>query len=238
MHVAVLDKAFLLLERLAREDEPVSLARLTGMTGLPKPTVFRILQTLIDLGYLAQDGRAKYHLTNKLDILSQSNRFREIKSRALGAMHKLHRQFNETVNLGVLDGMSIRYIHVLETTRPLRIMARPNVVDEFYSTAIGRAIVSNLPKVEQDSLVKAATLRAITPKTVKTKERLRQVLEESAERGWAIDDEETVQGVICFGTALTDDGYPVAGMSVTMPRTRLTKELREAIVAALLSVKA
>lgn len=238
MHVAVLDKAFLLLEALAREDEPSSLARLTALTALPKPTVYRLLRTLMDLGYLTQDGGARYHLTNKLDILAQGNRFREVKARALANMYKLHRKFNETVNLGVLDGLSVRYIHVIETTRPLRIMARPNFVDEFYSTAIGRAIAANLPEAERDALVKAATLRAITPQTVRTKERLRRVLEETAVRGWAVDDEETVPGVICLGTALLDDGYPMAGVSLTMPKARLTGVLRGAIIDALLSLKA
>lgn len=231
--IAVIEKAFLILEGLTEEAEPVSLARLVKKTKLPKPTAYRILHTLVGLGYVMRNGGAEYCVTSKLDRLAQNARHSELKLLALPHMTKLHRQFNETVNLGVLEGLSIRYIHVLETTRPLRLMVHPNAVDEFYSTAVGRAIVASLPEQERESLLKVANLRPVTTNCVQTKAELRRLLDETRARGWGIDDEETVVGVICFGVALTKDGYPLGGISVSMPKTRLSDELRESIAQSL-----
>lgn len=237
MGIAVIEKTFLVLEGLAEYENAVSLAKLTERTKLPKPTVYRIVQSLMEIGYVAQDEAARYSLTTKLGGLTRRGEESELKMRALPHMESLYRQFNETVNLGVLDGLGVRYVHILETSRPLRMMVQPNVRDEFYCTAVGRAIAAFLPKAEQDSLVKAAALRPLTPRTVRTKEELREKLAETRARGWAIDDEETVMGVICFAVPLVVGGRPVAAISITMPNTRLTPDLREAVLNSLLAVE-
>jgi microcystin degradation protein MlrC/predicted transcriptional regulator len=115
MSIAVVEKAFLVLETLAESEEPVALARLAERTLLPKPTAYRILQTLAELGYVVRDEAARYYITAKPATLSQNSRHRDLKLRVLPHMQRLHAQFNETVNLGILDGRSVRYIHVIET---------------------------------------------------------------------------------------------------------------------------
>ncbi len=236
MGIAVIEKTFLVLERLAEDEEPQALARLAADTGLPKPTAYRLLRTLVELGYVVQDDAARYGLTTRLAGLAQHSQYRHLKLKALPHMERLHRQFNETVNLGVLDGTNVRYIHVMETTRPLRMMVQPNASDQFYSTAIGKAIASNLSKPELDSLLKATTIRRFTERTIKSKAELRKVLEQVSGRGWAIDDEESTLGVACIGVALMDDGQAAAGISITVPKTRLSPELKGSIVDALKSI--
>ena len=159
MSIAVVRKTVSTLEKLAESEEPLSLAALSALAKLPKPTAHRILQTLATLGYVAQDGTSRYYLTSKLDSLAQSSRHRDLKLRAVSAMTALHRQFNETVNLGILEGTKVHYIHVIETTRSLRMMVQPNAADEYYFTAVGRAIAAHLPEPQLDALLKSTTLR-------------------------------------------------------------------------------
>jgi len=235
--IAVVRKTVSTLEKLAESEEPLSLAALSARAKLPKPTAHRILQTLAALGYVAQDETSRYYLTTKLDSLAQSSRYRDLKLRAVPSMTALHRQFNETVNLGVLEGSKVHYIHVIETTRSLRMMVQPNAADEYYFTAVGRAIAAHLPEPQLDVILKSTTLRAITPKTVSSRKKLQTILCETRRRGWAIDDEESVLGVVCLATPVFVHNSPVAAISVTMPKSRATKEVCQAVVESLLSMR-
>lgn len=237
MSIAVVRKTLFTLEKLAESEEPLSLAVLSAQAKLPKPTAHRILQTLAALGYVAQDEENKYYLTTKLDALAQSGRSRDLKLRAVPAMTALHRQFNETVNLGVLEGTKVHYLHVIETSRSLRMMVQPNAADEYYFTAIGRAIAAHLPEPQLDSLLRSTTLRPVTPRTVASQKKLLAILDETRRRGWAIDDEESVLGVVCLAVPIVVNDLPVAAVSVTMPKTRATKQVCQAVVKALLSLR-
>jgi DNA-binding IclR family transcriptional regulator len=235
--IAVVRKTVSTLEKLAESDEPLSLAALSARAELPKPTAHRILQTLAALGYVAQDEASRYYLTSKLESLAQSGRYRDLKLRAIPAMTALHRQFNETVNLGVLEGSKVHYIHVIETTRSLRMMVQPNAADEYYFTAIGRAIAAHLPAPQIEAILNSTTLRPITPKTVSSQKKLQRILQETRRRGWAIDDEESVLGVVCLAVPIFVKDDPVAAISVTMPQNRATKAVCQAVVASLLSMQ-
>jgi DNA-binding IclR family transcriptional regulator len=235
--IAVVRKTVATLERLAESDEPLALAALSTQARLPKPTTHRILQTLAALGYVAQDEESRYYLTSKLDKLAQGSRCRELKLRAAPLMTALNRQFNETVNLGVLEGTKMHYLHVIETTRSLRMMVQPNAADEYYFTAIGRAIAAYLPEPQLDALLKSTTLRPVTPKTVASQKKLLAILRDTRKRGWAIDDEESVLGVVCLAVPVFVGKQPVAAISVTMPKTRATKQVCQAVVKSLLSLR-
>jgi DNA-binding IclR family transcriptional regulator len=235
--IAVVRKTVFTLEKLAESNEPLSLAVLSTQAKLPKPTAHRILQTLSALGYVAQDESNKYYLTTKLDSLAQSGRHRDLKLRAAPAMTALHRQFNETINLGILEGTKVHYLHVIETTRSLRMMVQPNAADEYYFAAVGRAIAAHLPDSEIEAILKSTTLRPITPKTVGSLKKLRTILQETRRRGWAIDDEESVLGVVCLAVPLFVNEYPVAAMSVTLPKSRATEKVRQAVIESLLSLR-
>lgn len=156
-----------------------------------------------------------------------------LKHRALPIMEKLHKKFDETVNLGVLVDTNINYIHFINTDKPLRHMVEPGSSDPFYSTALGRAIVAFLPENEQNSLIKKVKFNAITPKTTTSKMQFKKVLAKIQEDKWAVDDEESEIGVICFGVPLLENDYPIAAISITLPKSRLTSQLQKEITNAL-----
>src|ERR1700712_2207618 len=148
--IAVLDKAFSILEVLARTGRKLTLAELAEEGRMPKPTVHRILRSLRDLGYVEQDGAGgAYKLSARLDSLPEYGRDEQLRNKALPMMQRLHGAFNETVNLGLLEGIYIRYAHVIETTQALRWIVKPGARDYFHTTAPGRAIVAHLPDEQQ-----------------------------------------------------------------------------------------
>lgn len=228
--VGVLVKAFHTLEAMAEIGEPAPLRQIASATGLPKGTLFRILQTLSALGYVNQiDESNHYYLTSQISHLGRNARQEDIKLLAMPLMKALHGKFNETINLGILEGMFVYYLAVLEAQRPLAWRVPAGTRDMFYSTALGRAIVAHLKPELATALVERATLRSRTAKTVASRGALRKVLEDARVGGVAFDLEENDDGVVCIGTPLFLDGRVVAAISVSVPSTRYTSALGEEI---------
>jgi DNA-binding IclR family transcriptional regulator len=234
MTINVLEKTFAVLEQMADVGTPVPLKRLAEITGLPKATLFRILQTLQKLGYVEQDGKnTEYYLTPNLLHLGRSVHYGDFKELALPLMESLHNEFNETVNLGVLQGLNIYYVHVLETTRALRWQVKPQLKDSFFSTALGRSIVAHLAAEEADALTARVAYKKRTPNTISSAKELQRELLLTRKRGWALDDEENDLGVVCIGAPILRDGLPIAGISVSIPKSRLNASLKKAIIKSI-----
>lgn len=234
MGIAVLDKAFSILEVLARAGRPLGLAELAVESRLPKPTVHRILRSLRELGYLDDAGRrGAYLLSERLASLRARERDAGLRAKAEPFMTGLHARFDETVNLGVLEGIYVRYAHVLETTQALRWIVKPGARDLFHTTALGRAIVAGLPGEQRSRLVVkvCAALPARGRKLARTV--LEAQLTATRARGCALEEEETVAGVACAAVSLATLGEPLAGVSVSVPVNRFSPARRTALISTM-----
>ena len=229
MTVAVVEKIFLLLEALARAEHPLPLKQLAETTELPKPTAHRLLQTLQSLGYVVrEENGTDYLLGHRIQELARAPIQQRIKEAALPLMKKLHAAVNETVNLGVREGLAIRYVDYLETNRPLRMIVRPGQSDSLFSTALGRAILSVLPIDEVARLLSAIKKeRAATAPIVP--ESFHAMLSASRKRGWAEERNETVEGVCCFGISLRRLGFSNAAISISVPSVRCGEACRRTV---------
>lgn len=234
MSIAVLDKAFTILEVLARTGRALGLAELAEESRLPKPTVHRILRSLRDLGYVTPTGaRGSYTLSDRLGSLREQGRDVALRNKARPLINELHGRFDETVNLGVLEGIYIRYAHVTETAQALRWIVKPGARDLFHTTALGRAIVAHLPDEQQTRLV--AKVCAALPSRGRKAARLKLVSELAATRarGCALEEEETVAGVACVAISLAPLGEPLAGISVSVPVNRFPSDRRNTLISAM-----
>jgi DNA-binding IclR family transcriptional regulator len=234
MSTSLVEKTFLILEAMAELGEPVPLRELSARTDLPKSTLHRILQTLTALGYADQDSRnGDYYLTRQIAQLGRGNRYLAVQEAALPIMQRLHQRFDETVNLGVLEGSNVYYLHALETSQPLRWIVSPGSKDHFHCTALGKAIVAFLPEEYRDKLIRASRLEARTEHTITSKRQLREELARIRERGVACDRQENDRGVACFAFPLLRDGYPIASISLSVPSVRLDGALTARILKEL-----
>lgn len=236
MSIAVIDKAFSVLEVLARTGRELTLAELAEESRMPKPTIHRILKSLRDLGYVEQSDRGgAYALSERLSSLRVFGRDEVLRQKAAPFMAELHQAFNETVNLGLLEGIYVRYVHVLETTQPLRWIVKPGARDFFHTTALGRAIVAQLPEEQQSRLVAKVCAALPTRSRKAVKERAMAELGATRSRGCALEEEETVAGVACAAISLGFLGEPHAGVSVSVPVHRYPERQRSALIQALIS---
>jgi IclR family KDG regulon transcriptional repressor len=192
--------------------------------GLHKSTTASLVSTLAANGFLNQNpDTRKYRLGLKLierafAMLDQI----EIRRTAYPSLQELRDQWNETVNLAILDGPDVVYVERMLGTKALGMRSEVGRREPAHSTALGKAILSCYPPVEIKAFVAANGLSAITPKTITNLKKFFAELDKVRERGYAVDDEENEIGGRCIAVPIFDHtGKAVAAVSVSAPTARL-----------------
>lgn len=231
--VKVILKAFEILESLSKGDN-LGLSEITALVSYPKPTVFRLLSTLEELGYIEQDEKSHtYSLSSKFTLLSRNaNSGSGLIAIARPRMEILHRKFGETINLARIVDNRVVYIHILESNKPFRISDNVGDVAPYHATAIGMAILAFLPRDSRDQILRGYHFTSFTKKTIYNMQSLRAQLDEVRAAGFSVDDEGGHDGVICVGAPIfNNDHYAFAALSISMPKIRAKKSLLDDIKA-------
>ena len=229
--IAVLGRAFDLLEALAGADG-VGVTELARRTGTTKSAVYRILATLEPRGYVTKStADATYRLGPRLAYLGRrSLDALDLRTQCRPLLEALHREFRETVNLGVRDGDSVVYIDMIESDQGLRMAARLGGRDILHATALGKVFLAFMPDAERDRLLSAPLVRR-TAQTIDDPGVLRAELARIRATGVAQDRGENEDGARCLGAPIFDrTGAVVAAVSISAPESRLD-DTRAAAVA-------
>ncbi len=240
--IAVVDRALDVLEALAESDDPLGATEIARSIGSTKSSVYRILATLEGRGYIVKDvSSVQYRLGTRLTYLGQrALEGFDLRQRARPYLEELNRKFNETVNLGVLDGHEVAYIDMIESDHELRMAAHLGSRDPAYSTSIGKAILAYIPADELQAHL-PAHLQPRTKRTITDVELLRRELDQIRISGVAEDRGENEEGARCFGSPVLDHtGFPVAAVSVSVPLIRLndlrSRDIADAVRSAALRI--
>jgi DNA-binding IclR family transcriptional regulator len=232
MESSILVKAFALLEVLADAGGALPLGEASLRAHLSKPTCRRVLQSLIALGYVSQDADGKYRLTGKLRQIGLGPADRWLVAAAEPALRRLHANLGETVNLGVLRQGRVLYLGVMESVHPLRRVAAVQESDPFFSTALGRAIVSFEGPAVREFLLRHTPLEKQTPATVVDPKTLERVFAETKRRGYAIEKDQTDLGVTCIAAPILTSGRAIAAISISVPTARFNEHGQERFATA------
>jgi len=237
LNISSVDKAFGLLEFLAASGRPASLQEVTDAVKLPKPTAYRLLQSLQKLGYVSRPSDSRNYLVGpRTARLAVSDPFSAVKVAARPLLRRLHEEYNETINLGALSGNQIIYLDFLETTQALRYIVTPGQSDPYYCTALGRAVASQLSDKALERLIAETRFQNLTPSTVKNRPDLRSRILDARKRGYAEEIEESVAGVCCLAVSLAPIGFPNAALSLAVPTQRLNARRRTALIRSIKSL--
>lgn len=221
-YISVIEKAMLVLESF-RGEQNVRLADLSARTRLVKSSVFRILFTLERLGYVQKSAEGRYSITSRLSRLPGAvSAESDLAAQAAPFMASLLHRFQETVNLGVLDGSEVLYLRVMESPQIFRLAAHAGMRSPVHSTALGKCLLSRLPQVQVANILKNTTLTAATPRTIRQPAAFFRELERTRAQGYAVDDEEDSRGIRCLAAPIFDRAENVmAAISISAPAVRL-----------------
>lgn len=225
--VQVLDRALALLESVGAERNGASLAELAVKLKLHKSTVHRLLMVLERHRLLdKQPENGRYRLGLKLfELGSRAMAATGLREHARPCLQRVLYETEETVHFCVLEGSEVLYVDKVEPQRSVRMASAVGRRAPAYCTAVGKAMLSELPQSEADDIVRRSGLRPLTRRTITTPAELNAELRATRARGYAIDDEENEEGVRCVAAAVLDAaGHPVAAISVSGPSFRITKE--------------
>ena len=229
--VKVVSKTFEILEALG-EGTRLGLREITERVSYPKPTVFRLLSTLEQLGYVEQDKKDfAYTLSSKLMLLTRTlSGGSGLIAVARPHMEMLHKRFGETVNLARLVDDRAVYVSILESKEAFRISDSVGDVAPFHATSIGKAIAAFLPKEKRAALLKNYDYTAFTRKTIYGIDELQAQLDEVKKAGYALDNEEGHDGVVCVGAPIfNNEHYAFAALSISMPKVRAKKSILDEV---------
>ncbi len=217
-------RAFALLERIARAEGPVTLREAAEGSGLPKPTVYRILAMLEQAGLLVRetDGRrmspgprlTRIALDALLNDAARAPRHAILKS--------LAQTVGETVNLTMLDGSEVVYLDRVETAWPLRMTLQPGSRVPLHCTASGKLLLASLPAARRRRLVATLVLERYTERTLINANALETELARIRRVGYATDNEEYLAGLVCVAVpVILDRRRTAACIAVHAPLARM-----------------
>lgn len=229
---SAIDKAFDVLESLAEFERVTDIA---AATGLPKSTVHRVLQALIERGFARSDGTGAYQPGPRILTLAGKVTQRLDPARqAEPALRRLRDATGHTVHFALRTGDEAVYVAKVTGLRPYQMSSRVGMSIPLHSTAIGKAVLA-LSQEDVREFARRVGLPRRTPQTLTTVSGLRTELGVTRARGFAIDAEENEAGIVCVGAAVRDHaGHVVGGVSVSTLRHDLAdpEQLGPAVIAA------
>lgn len=240
-NVASVLKVLSVLETLSEERE-AALATLAQKAMTSKSTTHRLLQTMVDLGYVEQDPESeRYSLTLKLfgiavRALNTENDLLRIADRGMG---RLSRATGESINLGVMDEHDSRvvYVHARPSAYSLSMKSTIGMRNPLHSTSLGKALLAFRPEDEIDERIARMELERRAPNTITDPDALRDALATTRARGYAEEIEESEAGVRCLAVPILDHlGKSMAAISMSFPLFRFDEARHDEYAALMLDV--
>jgi IclR family pca regulon transcriptional regulator len=210
-----LARGLAVIRSFGRDRSAMTLSDVARMTNLPKPTVRRVLHTLVDLGYAETDGR-QFQLAPAVLSLAAAYLGSDLVSTVLQPVcEKVTKITGEACFVGVLDGQEIVMIAHASTRFPIGLASHVGMRMPAFSTAAGRVLLGLLPNDELDARLKAARLKGSTKFTLTDKAKLRSTIVRGRADGYCITKQEASVGYCAVAVPLRRiDGRAVGAISI------------------------
>ncbi|MFJ4291505.1 IclR family transcriptional regulator [Cupriavidus sp. NPDC089707] len=221
-------RLFGLLEVIAEKDQSFNLQALVEETGLPKPTLHRMLQQLEAAGLIQRNGDGRQYGTGlRLRRLAENLL---LNSTSHGARHmvlrRLVEEVGESCNLTAFSGGEVLYLDRVETAAPLRFYLHPGSRVPAHCSATGKLFLAQLAPAQRQRLLAHAELERYTQNTLTDHVQLEAELERVKRDGYALDDEEFLPGLVCIGVLVpaVDGGKSNLGLALQAPVMRVARD--------------
>ncbi|MFD1562534.1 IclR family transcriptional regulator [Haloarchaeobius amylolyticus] len=223
--VRTTEKSLQIISELTRVGE----ARVTTLASeleMGKSAIHNHLTTLEEHGYVIKDPETKtYRLSLKfLDIGSQIRSKKGVYKVAEPKIQELADASGELVHLVIEEDGKGVYLCRAKGERAVDLDTYVGCRHHMHSTAFGKAILSHLPTERVDEIIDRHGLPEITPQTITSYDDLLKELERTRERGFAVDDEERLEGLRCIAAPIRFESDVIGAISISGPTARISDD--------------
>ncbi|MGB7337009.1 MAG: IclR family transcriptional regulator [Salaquimonas sp.] len=220
-------RLLLILEKIGEVNAPVSPTEIAKMLNLPKQTAHRLCATLLEEGFVVRESPGKK--------LRPARRMREMATGILDASHDhiarhqileaVARSVKETVNFVMPEEKGMSYKDRVETDWAFRVQLPVGTHVPFHCTASGKCFLASLKKSEREKFIEVLPMEKLTDNTISESEALLAELRQITKQGYAIDNEEFMDGMVAIAVPVLDyRGRFSAALACHGPSMRLTMD--------------
>jgi len=217
--VQSVERALSLLDMLVDRGGSATITELTSASGLPMPTVHRLLQSMQHAGYVHKRPDRSYSLGAK-NLLMAEVASHTLRSAVMPYLHELVDLTKETANAALLDGQSVVYIAQVPSAYSMRTFTEVGRRVDVHSTGVGKALMATLPAERVASILTVAGMPRRTPDTITDIDDFMDEVKRIQRRGWATDNGEQEIGSQCIAVAVPSSSFRAA-LSVSGPQVRM-----------------
>ena len=223
--MGVTGKAFSVLELVALNPEPATMAEIIRGTGMTKPTAHRVVNMLLDMGFLERDAFDIGFIegVGLVDLAHRTLAAAAPRSIRHSVLQGISEEVRETVNYGVLSGGEVIYLDRVEGKWPLGLRFDAGSRVPAHCTAIGKLLLSRLPDNQLQALINSMPRSGYTANTITDADQLLSAIESIRCDSIGVDNQEFMHGVVCVAVPVIDDsGRCFGGIALSAPEARMT----------------
>ena len=234
-----LNEAIFILDTL-KDHGQLSLTEIADLTGLNKSSAYRLLVTLTKNELLDRDERTKQYRLG-IGLLRYTPTLLNNKNLIKIARPFLIQLVSETQESAQLcmatHRNTIITVDALNSRGLINLSANIGTEDPLHCTAVGKAYLAFLIAEQKNSIVDELELKRFTPNTIVTKRDLMAQLDQIRQKGYAVDNEEIIEGIRCFAAPIVDrDTNPIAAIGITGPASRISGDKDEKYLHAVMDI--
>ncbi len=218
-------KVFAVLETVASAQRPLAISELAALLDVPKPTMHRIVRQLDVEGLLQREPHSRvYGPGPRLVSFALGTVRSSMRSAPRHAvLEALSAKVGETCNFGMIAGNAVLYLDRVEASWPFGLRFESGSRVPVHCTSVGKLMLSVLPRRRRDALINATTLARYTENTITDPDKLNAEIEEIRRRGYSVDNQEFLAGVVCLAVPVRDaKGVVCAGLAISAPHARMS----------------
>jgi len=229
IEVQSLHRAFDILEVIGSSPTPISIKKITEDTGLPKSTVYRLLDNIQNRNYAFCDDNGNYRLGYQLLMMSQwAEKEFEIKHLARKYLESLNEFTKETVHLAILQKKRVLYVDTVESPYASRLVAKLGTTNAVHCTALGKVLLLHYKDADILKILEEEGMDQRTEYTLTKPLDYLNEIEAVRKLGYALDKQESEMEGRCIGAPIYDKaGRVVAAISISGIATRFSLDFIE-----------
>jgi len=219
-----LENALRLLNLFSMDEPEWGISEIAQRLGIANSTVHRLLNTLLAEGFVAKDPRTRlYRLGSSVLALGHLVQSRlKLGQIAYPALQRLVQLSNETAHIGILKESSVIYLTKVDCSHPIRLLSHVGRRNDAHCTSTGQVLLAYLPASRQEEILGQGPFPAYTKKTITDPDKLRNLLAQVRQQGYAISMEELHDGVCSIAAPVTNHkGEVIAAVNLAGPTHRM-----------------